>query len=89
MTNTIINVDNQEDIEKRILVIRGVQVMLDSDVADLFGVESKRINQQMKRNVGRFPKDFCFQLSLEEYKDLKSHFATSFVGAGGKTRGVS
>ena len=84
MTNTIINVNNQEDIEKRILVIRGVQVMLDSDVAALFKVEPKRLNEQMKRNVGRFPKDFCFQLNSNEFKELRSQNATIGVGYGNR-----
>ena len=78
MNSDLLKIENQEDIEKRIFVIRGVQVMLDSDVAELFGVEVKRINEQMKRNIERFPEDFCFQLTEEELATiLRSHFATS------------
>ncbi|MBO5528204.1 MAG: ORF6N domain-containing protein, partial [Bacilli bacterium] len=62
-----------------------VQVMLDSDIAALFQVDVKRLNQQMKRNPDRFPEDFCFQLTTEEFGCLKSQFATSF-GPGGKTK---
>lgn len=75
MNNEIIKVENQEDIEKRILVIRGVQVMLDSDVAELFGIEVRRVNEQMKRNVERFPEDFCFQLNSNEFNNLRSQNA--------------
>ncbi len=72
-------------IEKHIFTVRGVQVMLDTDIAALFQVEVRRLNEQMKRNLSRFPVDFCFQLSAEEYKGLKSQFAISF-GPGGKTK---
>lgn len=75
MNNEIIKVENQEDIEKRILVIRGVQVMFDSDVAELFGIEVRRVNEQMKRNVERFPEDFCFQLNSNEFNNLRSQNA--------------
>ena len=53
-------------IEKMILVIRDKQVLLDRDLAMLYGVETKRINEQVKRNIERFPEEFCFQLNLEE-----------------------
>ena len=53
-------------IERMILVIRDKQVLLDRDLATLYGVETKRINEQVKRNIERFPEDFCFQLDLEE-----------------------
>lgn len=59
--------------------------MLDTDIAVLFQVDVKRLNQQMKRNPERFPEDFCFRLTIDEYDDLKSQFATSF-GPGGKTK---
>ncbi|MCB0819647.1 MAG: ORF6N domain-containing protein [Bacteroidetes bacterium] len=53
--------------------------MLDSDLAKLYGVETKRLNEQVKRNIERFPADFMFQLNSEEWQDLKSQFATSSV----------
>jgi ORF6N domain len=53
-------------IEKRILVVRGRQVMLDEDLADLYGVETKRLIQQVQRNLKRFPEDFMFQLVPED-----------------------
>ena len=65
------------NIENKILVIRGQQVMLDRDLAGLYGVETKRINEAVKRNIDRFPKTFCFQLSESEYAFLRSQFATS------------
>ena len=64
----------------RILVIRGQRVMLDADLAELYEVETKRLNEQVKRNAGRFPADFMFQLSDEEFANLKSQFATSSWG---------
>ena len=66
----------QEDIQNLIYNIRGVQVMLDSDLARLYGVEVKRLNQQVKRNSNRFPESFMFQLSKEEYDSLRSQNAT-------------
>ena len=67
-----------EEIENKIYTIRGQQVMIDSDVAKFFQIETKRLNEQMKRNPDRFPKDFCFQLNKDETTQiLRSHFATS------------
>jgi phage regulator Rha-like protein len=66
-----------EQIAKRILLVRGQKVILDADLAELYGTETKRLNEQVKRNIRRFPEDFCFQLSREEYSDLRSQFATS------------
>ena len=63
-------------IENCIYNIRGKQVMLDSDIAVLFQVEPKYINRQMKRNIERFPDDFCFQLNSIEFKFLRSQNAT-------------
>ena len=67
-------------VEKMIYTVRGVQVILDQDLAKLYGVETKRLNEQVKRNIGRFPEDFMFQLTSEEFKILKSQFATSSWG---------
>jgi len=64
-------------IQNRILVIRGQQVMIDRDIAELYGVETKRLNEQVKRNIERFPEEFCFQLNEEEFNNWKSQFATS------------
>lgn len=61
-------------IEERIFTIRGKQVMIDKDLALLYGVETKRLNEQVKRNIERFPEDFMFQLTMEEC--LRSQFAT-------------
>lgn len=66
----------KEIIEKKILFIRGYTVMLDSDLAILYGVPTKRLNEQVRRNIKRFPKDFMFQLSWEETKSLRSQNAT-------------
>ncbi len=66
-----------EDIKNKIYTIRDMQVMLDSDLAKLYDVESKRLNEQVKRNIARFPQQFRFQLTEEEYQNLRSQFATS------------
>ena len=63
-------------IERKIYLIRGQKVMLDSDLAELYGVPTKRLNEQVRRNAERFPEDFMFQLSSEEFESLRSHFAT-------------
>ena len=66
-----------QTIENRIYTIRDVQVMLDKDLAELYGVETKRINEQVKRNIERFPKEFCFQLTKDESDFLRLQIATS------------
>jgi hypothetical protein len=60
-----------EVIERKIYLIRGEKVMLDADLAELYGVTTKRLNEQVKRNADRFPADFAFQLTAEEWKNLK------------------
>ena len=67
-------------IESLIYEIRGKKIMLDKDLARLYGVETKVLNQAVKRNIKRFPEDFMFQLSLEEYSNLKSQIVTSSWG---------
>mgnify|MGYP003221727388 CR=1 FL=1 len=62
---------NSEEIKKLIYTIRGKQVMLDSDVAMLYHYETKNVNKAMKRNIERFPEDFCFQLTNDEFKNLR------------------
>lgn len=66
-----------ENIENPIHVFRGKQVMLDRDLARLYGVETARLNEQVKRNIERFPQDFIFQLSKEEFEKWKSQSAIS------------
>jgi hypothetical protein len=66
-----------ERIERAILLIRGNKVMLDSDLASLYGVETKVLNQAVKRNLDRFPEDFMFQLSSEEFENWRSQIVTS------------
>ena len=67
----------EHKILNRIYVIRGQKVMLDEDLAQMYNVETKRLNEQIKRNQSRFPKDFMFTLTEKEYENLKSQFATS------------
>lgn len=71
-------------IEKRIFVVRGRQVMLDEDLADLYGVETRTLVQQVKRNEKRFPADFMFQLTKAEADSLRSQFVISNEGRGGR-----
>jgi ORF6N domain len=64
-------------IESLILTLRGQKVILDADLAELYNVPTKRLNEQVKRNAGRFPDDFIFQLTVLELENLKSQIATS------------
>jgi hypothetical protein len=74
------------NVEQLILLIRGQKVILDADLAGLYGVETRRLNEQVKRNADRFPEDFMFQLSLEEFEILKSQFAISTPHWGGRRK---
>jgi hypothetical protein len=78
------NLPSLELIEQRIFLIRGQKVMLDSDLAALYGVPTFRLNEQVKRNIKRFPDDFMFQLTREEAEGLTSQFAISNKGRGGR-----
>jgi hypothetical protein len=71
-----------EAVVSKIYVIRGHKVMLDADLANLYGVTTKRLNEQVRRNTERFPADFMFQLTREEFDHLKSQIATSSNGSG-------
>jgi hypothetical protein len=70
----------QERIAKAIYLIRDQKVMIDSELAEMYGVETKVLNQAVKRNIDRFPEDFMFQLSESEWQNLKSQFVTSSWG---------
>ena len=84
--NKLVSVDSNESIANRIFMIRGVQVMLDTDIAVLFGVETGQLNRQMKRNAQRFPTDFCFQLEPNELSDiLRCQNGTSSSWGGRRT----
>lgn len=78
-----------EQIESRIFVIRGQKVMLDADLAELYRVETKAFNQAVKRNLDRFPDDFMFQLSTEEFANLKSQFVISSLRSQFVTSNIS
>ncbi len=71
-----------ERIVSRIFLVRGQKVMLDADLAELYGVTTKRLNEQVKRNIERFPSDFTFQLNVREHDSLRSQFATSKEQSG-------
>ncbi|MBF8295862.1 MAG: hypothetical protein HW389_2407 [Bacteroidetes bacterium] len=70
-----------ERIERIILLIRGQKIILDRDLAALYGVETRDLNKAVRRNLDRFPDDFLFQLTTDEFEDLKFHFGTSSWGA--------
>ncbi len=79
-TNNQLSVIPDETVINKIYQIRGEKVMLDSDLAELYGVETRRLNEQVKRNIDRFPEDFMFQLTEPEFENLKSQIATSSWG---------
>jgi len=76
----------EERILQFILLIRGEKVILDSDLARLYGVETRQLNQQVRRNFDKFPADFMFQLTKEEFSNLKSQIVTSSSGWGGRRK---
>jgi hypothetical protein len=73
-------------ITDKIYLIRSQKIMLDADLAQLYGVSTRRLNEQIRRNRDRFPEDFAFVLTPEEFAYLKSHFATSSSGWGGRRK---
>ena len=75
-----------ESIESLILTVRGQRVMLDSDLARIYGVTTHRLNEQFKRNEARFPEDFAFRLTPEEYEGLRSQIAISKSRGGRRSR---
>ena len=79
-SNLPIMMVSEENILEKIYLIRGQKVMLDKDLAEMYGVEVKRLNEAVKRNITRFPEDFMFQLAQNEWRHLKSQFATSSWG---------
>ena len=74
MSNEKLEMSESQSVEEKIYTIRGKHVMLDKDLAQLYGVETKRLNEQVRRNMERFPEDFMFQLTMEEC--LRSQIAT-------------
>jgi len=83
------NINNEDSIiplefiERKIFMIRGYKVMIDDDLAGLYQVSTKSLNQAVKRNGGRFPRDFMFRLTKEEAQSLRSQIVTSKIGRGG------
>jgi hypothetical protein len=75
-----------ERIDSRILLVRGRKVLLDADLATLYGVQTRRLNEQVRRNLARFPADFMFHLTDAEFELLMSQFATSNPGRGGRRK---
>lgn len=75
-TTELMTVDN---ICNRVYIIRGQQVMLDYDLAEIYGYEVKRLNEQVKNNLSRFPEDFMFQLTKQELEYLRSNFSTANI----------
>ena len=75
-----------EFVERRIFLIRGQKVMVDFHLAQLYGVTTRRLNEQVQRNLDRFPEDFAFQLDDHEFESLMSQIATSKGGRGGRRK---
>jgi len=75
MSDTELNLVISNTLKNKIHTIRGIQVMLDGDLAKLYGVSTGRLNEQVRRNILRFPNEFMFQLTVNEYKFLRSQFA--------------
>jgi len=71
---------NENLVISKIYLVRGQKVMLDEDLSEMYGLETRRLNEQVKRNIERFPQDFMFQLTDKEFENLKSQFATSSWG---------
>ncbi len=71
-------------VEERIHLIRGQRIVLDKDLAELYGLPTYRLNEQVKRNRDRFPADFMFQLTIQEVSNLRSQIAISKNGKGGR-----
>ncbi len=74
---------SEQKVQKSILILRGKRVIIDADLAKFYGVKTKVFNQAIKRNIERFPEDFMFQLSADEWNYLRSQFVTSRLGHGG------
>ncbi|HAX61079.1 MAG TPA: hypothetical protein DCX95_00750 [Elusimicrobia bacterium] len=74
------NIVKQNIIEKKIFLLRGLNVMLDRDLAELYGVKTKSLNLAVKRNIDRFPSDFMFQLTKKDFENLRFQFETSSWG---------
>ena len=75
--STAVGVLPLEAVTQRIFLLRGQKVLLDSDLAELYGVETRRLNEQVRRNRAKFPQDFIFELTSDEFTNLKSQIATS------------
>jgi hypothetical protein len=82
--STLVPLPQTEAITLRILTLRGQRVIVDADLAALYDVPTKRFNEAVKRNLGKFPADFMFTLTDEEFANLRSQFATSSAGHGGR-----
>ena len=76
-SNQMIKALNESEIIEKIFILRGQKIMLDRDLAEMYGVEVKVLNQSVKRNVSRFPDDFMFQLTVTEWDNLKSQIVNS------------
>ena len=80
MKKQLPNLILQERIESKILLIKGRKIMPDRDLAELYGVETSQLTRQVRRNINRFPNDFMFRLTREEFANLKCQFGTSIWG---------
>jgi hypothetical protein len=86
MAKTLTPVLDARELERRIFVVRGQRVILDSELAKLYGTTTAAVNQAVRRNQERFPEDFAYQLTQQEFTDLISQTVTSRTGRGGKRK---
>ena len=88
IANKAIMIVDENSIKDRIYLIRGQKVMLDFDLAEIYGYETKRFNEQVKNNINRFPPEFCFKLSVEDYASLvRSKKSTARIWTVGNSGG--
>lgn len=80
MANEIM-INNEEDLKSKIYTIRGLQIMLDRDLAEIYGYSTKTFNQQVKNNIERFDEDFIFQLTTDEVNNLRSKILTANISS--------
>jgi len=82
IVNPISSAEVLTKVQYAITILRGKQVLLDFQLAELYGVETKRLNEAVKRNIQRFPEDFMFRVSKEELANIRSQFATTYAQSG-------
>ena len=73
--------ETQKVVRDKVIIVRGVEVLIDADVASLYGVETKRVNEAVKNNIEKFPADYMFSLTTDELRDLRSKFSATKISS--------